>query len=150
MSFGYSVGDFLTGANVAIKMYHMLATTKCSTVEHAEIMLELKILEETFNGIVALSKNLAVRLDTLKGAELLALASAQTIRDFLKRTKTAREKMSCPGTGNVISESWRKMGWANFKQDELKVLKDGLHERQSHIQMILQLAQLYVYCDPRL
>jgi hypothetical protein len=39
--------------------------------------------------------------------------------------------------------SWQKVGWALFKKEELKDLKDRLHVKLSSISVLLQTAKLY-------
>lgn len=44
--------------------------------------------------------------------------------------------------GNMLSDSWQKMGWAVFGKEELKAPKDALHTKLSSISVLLATAQL--------
>ena len=67
------------------------------------------------------------------------------IGDFMTKTEGYRARLCGRTSGNAVSNSWQKVGWALFKKEELKDLKDRLHVKLSNISLLLQTAKLYDY-----
>ncbi|KAI1752341.1 hypothetical protein F4782DRAFT_501465 [Xylaria castorea] len=72
---------------------------------------------------------------TLNALAQIIMPSMTIIADFLDQTKHYQTKLS--SEGGRLGSSWCKMGWALFRRDELKLLRDTLHARLSAINTLL-------------
>jgi len=84
---------------------------------------------------------------TINAAAFIVLSSVQLIGEFLQKTEKYRERLVGAGSGNVVSDSWQKMGWVLFKREELKELRDTLHVRLANIGFLISTAQMSVSFD---
>jgi hypothetical protein len=56
--------------------------------------------------------------------------------------KKYRQRLCENGKGQIVSDSWRKIGWVMFKSEELNELKSSLHLKMTNIGILLSAAQL--------
>jgi hypothetical protein len=56
--------------------------------------------------------------------------------------KKYRQILCENGKGQMVLDSWRKIGWVMFKSEELKELKSTLHLKMTNIGILLSAAQL--------
>ena len=141
MSFGYGVGDFIAGANLAHKLIRVMTETRGASVEYQEAMAELCGIQQVFIQISQLSRSEILPRSTFNALAQLVMPSMGIIADFLDRTKYYQKKLD---GGRGLSTSWCKMGWALFKKEELKLLRDQLHTRLSAINTLLSAANQQV------
>ncbi|KAI1343154.1 hypothetical protein F5Y15DRAFT_278667 [Xylariaceae sp. FL0016] len=137
MSFGFGIGDFIAGANLAHKLIRVMTETRGASLEYQEALAELCSIQQVFIQVTQLSRNEILPKATLNSLAQIIMPSMTTIADFLNKTKHYQIKLS-PGGG--LSSSWSKMGWALFRKDELKLLRDTLHLRLSAINTLLAAA----------
>ncbi|KAI9643703.1 hypothetical protein NHQ30_008326 [Ciborinia camelliae] len=137
MSFGYSVGDFLTGANLTYRLIRALSESKGASIEYQEAIAELGTMQQTFLQISQMKVSDRVSQATVNAASHIVLSSMKIIGDFLMRTEKYREKLCGRGSGNSLSDSWQKMGWVLFKKEELKILRDSLQLKLSSISVLI-------------
>ena len=142
MSFGYSIGDFIAGANLSYRLVQALSDTQCASVEFREALMELGCLQQTFLQVGRMLSNPNLSAATINAAAHIVLSSITLIGEFLTKTEKYRARLSGRTAGNGMS-SWQKVGWALFKKEELKDLKDRLHVKSSSISVLLQTAKLY-------
>jgi len=142
MSFGYSVGDFITGANLSYQLIQALSGAHCPSEEYREALIELGCMQHTFLPVGRMTTNPTLSPDTVNAAAHIALSSMTLIGDFLTKTKKYRERLSGREAGNAASDSWRKVGWVLFKKDDLKALRDALHIKLTSISLLLETARL--------
>lgn len=55
MSFGFSVGDFISGASLAFKLYQSLSATKGSVKGYQELVTELNVVHKVLMQVDQLS-----------------------------------------------------------------------------------------------
>jgi len=134
MSFGFGVGDFIAGANLAHKLIKVMTETRGASIEYQEALAELCSIQQVFIQVSRLSGLGILPQATLNSLAQLVIPSMAIISDFLDKTKHYQERLS-PGGG--LKSSWCKMGWALFKKDELRALRDSLHSRLSAINTLL-------------
>lgn len=144
MSFGYSVGDFLSGANLTYQLIRALSESNGASIEYQEAIAELGAMQQTFLQVSRMKVTNNVSQATINAASHIVLSSMEIIGDFLMRTERYREKMCGRRSKNPLSDSWQKMGWVLFKKDELKLLRDSLQLKLSSISVLLATAHLYV------
>lgn len=142
MSFGYSFGDFVAGANISYRLIQVLTESQGASLEYQEAIGELGTLQQTFLQVAYMrpSKNLSQA--TINAASHIVLSSMELIGNFLTKTKGYRERLCGRGNGNAVSDSWQKMGWVLFQKEELRELRDTLHLKLSNIGILLSTAQL--------
>jgi hypothetical protein len=144
MSFGYSVGDFIAGANLSYQLIRALSETRGACIEYQEAILELGSIQQTFLQVGQMRPNHTLDRATINAAAHIVLSSLTLVGAFLKKTEKYRERLSGAGLGNTMSDSWQKMGWVLFQREELKSLKDALHLRLTNIGVLLSTAQMLV------
>ncbi|OBT52271.1 hypothetical protein VE04_07263 [Pseudogymnoascus sp. 24MN13] len=143
MSFGYSIGDFIAGANLSYKLFKALSSSRGATQEYQEAVMEIGAMHQAFLQVGRMTSNPTVSHATINAASCIVLSSMSIIDDFLERTKRYRERLCGRTQGNMLSDSWQKMGWALFGKEELKALKDALHTKLSSISVLLATAQFH-------
>lgn len=143
MSFGYSVGDFIGGANLTYRLIKALSETQGASVEYQEAIHELGSIQQTFLQVSQMKASNVLCQATINAASHIVLSSMELIGSFLERAKKYQRKLSGYNSGSsVVNGSWRKMGWALFKSDELKALRDALHLKLTAIGVLLSSARL--------
>ncbi|CAH0052820.1 unnamed protein product [Clonostachys solani] len=144
MSFGYSVGDFITGANITYRLIRVLADSSGASEEYQEAMLELSAMQQAFLQVSQMTQNPVIPQATVNSASHIVMSAMDIISHFLDRSRRYREKLGGgtnsggnEGSMSRIEDSWTKVGWSLFKKEELKDLRDRLHSRLSSIQLLL-------------
>ncbi|KAI0202597.1 hypothetical protein F4808DRAFT_458768 [Astrocystis sublimbata] len=137
MSFGFSVGDFIAGADLAHKLIKIMTETRGASIEYQEALAELCGIQQIFIQISQMSRNEILPKATLNSIAQIIMPSMGIIANFLDRTKHYQEKLS---GGNGLSSSWCKVGWALYRTEELKLLRNTLHARLTAINTLLAAA----------
>lgn len=127
---------------MSYRLIKALSETQGACHEYQEAIAELASLQQTFLQVGYMQPCKTLSRATINAAAHIVLSSMTLIGDFLAKTQKYRERMSQSGSGHALSDSWQKMGWALFKMEELKALKDALHLRLSNINVLLSAAQL--------
>ncbi|KAI0162369.1 hypothetical protein GGR57DRAFT_498710 [Xylariaceae sp. FL1272] len=138
MSFGYSVGDFITGASLTYQLIQTLSSSRGACSEYQEALVELRAMEQAFIQAGNLIQAKTFAPDTLNGIACIALASIEMIQKFLDRTKDLKIRLGHKACG--VESSWAKIGWQLFGRDELRILKTQLHERLTSINTLITMA----------
>ncbi|KAI0898997.1 hypothetical protein F4806DRAFT_506843 [Annulohypoxylon nitens] len=138
MSFGFGVGDFIAGANLAYKLIRVMTETRGATDEFQEALAEVCGIQQIFIQLTQLCRSETLPRPVLNSIAQIIMPSMTTIADFLDKATKYQKKLSPQGG---LSSSWCKMGWALFRKDELKLLHDTLHSRLSAINTLLDAAR---------
>ncbi|KAH6894636.1 hypothetical protein B0T10DRAFT_456862 [Thelonectria olida] len=139
MSFGYSVGDVIAGANLTYRLIRIMADTKGASIEYLEAMSELSAMQQAFLQISQIRSHEMLPPATVNAASHIILSSMDTIAKFLERTKHYQRKLEDPRAAN-FQNSWYKVGWTLFKSHELRSLRDALHSKLTSVQVLLSAA----------
>lgn len=142
MSFGFGVGDFIAGANLAYKLIQLMTQTQGATKEFQEALAEVCGIQQIFIQLTQLCRSESLPQATLNSMAHIIIPSMTIIADFLNKIKSYQEKLAA---SNGISTTWCRMGWALCKSDELKLLRDTLHSRLTSINTLLMASNQYVY-----
>ncbi|KAI1446554.1 hypothetical protein F5Y02DRAFT_416843 [Annulohypoxylon stygium] len=134
MSFGFGVGDFIAGANLAYKLIQLMTQTQGATKEFQEALAEVCGIQQIFIQLTQLCRSESLPQATLNSMAHIIIPSMTIIADFLNKIKSYQEKLAA---SNGISTTWCRMGWALCKSDELKLLRDTLHSRLTSINTLL-------------
>ncbi|KAI0020910.1 hypothetical protein F4780DRAFT_319986 [Xylariomycetidae sp. FL0641] len=138
MSFGYSVGDLITGANLTRQLIRTLSDSRGACIEYQEALTELRAVEDAFihTGTI-LQSNLFER-DASNGIACIVLASLDTIEKFHQRTQNLQQRLR--SSRNGVESSWTKVGWQLFGKDELRDLTRQLNGRLTSIDVLIKTA----------
>lgn len=147
MSFGYSVGDFIAGAELTYKLIRILKDSQGASIEYQEAMMELNSMQEAFLRVSQLCNNPTVPRPTVNGVAQIVLSAMDILTTFLQKCHEYRKRL---GTGvqyqlrrtrsDIVGDSWAKVGWALFKKEELKELRASLQSRLNSINLLLSVA----------
>ncbi|CAM1504622.1 Fc.00g022130.m01.CDS01 [Cosmosporella sp. VM-42] len=139
MSFGYSVGDVIAGANLTYRLLRAMADTKGASVEYLEAMTELSGMQQAFLQLSQIKSHGMLPPATINAASHIVLSSMEIIAKFLERTREYQQQLSDPrSTG--FQNSWYKVGWTLYKSHELRTLRDSLHTRLTSLHVLLSAA----------
>lgn len=140
MSFGFSVGDFIAGANLAYQLLRALSDSQGASKEYQEVIQELGCVQQTFLHVEQMrSCNLFSRA-TLNAVSYIINSSVDVISNFFARTEKYRRSLSGNGGQSLYRDSWRKVGWSLFKKEELTGLRDTLQTRLTAIAILVNTA----------
>jgi hypothetical protein len=123
MSFGFSVGDFISGLSLVRELIKALEDGAGSGQEYRDLIRELYALERALSEV----KHLQVdeSLQHQKNAiEQIACQCQDDISKFLSKIDKYQPSLRLHGSGNCLKGSLRKMQWALFQKED--VLNFGL------------------------
>ncbi len=136
MSFGYAIGDFIAGANLAHRLIRIMAESRGASEEYQEAMTELCGVQQAFIYISQVARSGVLLPATLNSVSYIVMSSMDIIAKFMERTKEYRRQLEKGSTVNAaggvrvsVGGRWCQVGWALYKKDELKSLRDSLHCR---------------------
>ncbi|CAG8975184.1 hypothetical protein HYALB_00004245 [Hymenoscyphus albidus] len=141
MSFGFSVGDFITGANLCYKLFDALSGTQCPFEAYREALSEIGDLQCMFLRVRRIFENQNLPQETLNSASHIVLSSVKWTRRYLERTEKLKKRLGSDRGASRVSDSWQKIGWSLFGEDELKSLRDQMQLKLSSITLLLTTAQ---------
>ena len=139
MSFGYSIGDLMAGANLTYRVIHALTSSTGASDEYQEAINELGCMQQTFLQVGHLKRSHAVCQATINAVSHLVISSIETIGKFLEKIKLYQRRLSENYGG--MAGSWQKVGWTLFKKEELMRLRDTLHVRLNAVNVLLSAAR---------
>ncbi|CAG8957145.1 hypothetical protein HYFRA_00009346 [Hymenoscyphus fraxineus] len=141
MSFGFSAGDFITGANLCYQLFDALSGTQCPFEAYREALSEIGNLQCMLTRVRHMFENANLPDETINSASHIVLSSVKLIEKFLERTKKLQRRLSSDRGVSNLSNGWQKVGWSLFGEDELKSLRDQLQWKLSSITLLLATAQ---------
>ncbi|KAK8137565.1 hypothetical protein PG984_003058 [Apiospora sp. TS-2023a] len=155
MSFGYSVGDFVTGYNVTCQLVRILAGSRGACLEYQEATTELRAMEEIFLKVGDLVKSMLYPRDITNGVASISLSAIDVIDRFYERSKEYQDQLGQRRSDHEkatisFESSWCKIGWTLFKKEELRALKTQLHERLTSINLLLGMASYGTHLPPEI
>lgn len=141
MSFGFSVGDFIAGAELAYKLIRALSETQGATMEYQEAIQELGCIQQTFLHVGHMRASNLFSQATLNAIACMVHSSKEIMARFLEKTEKYRRSLSgTGGTSSRAADSWRKIGWSLYKKQELVDLKTSLRTRLMAISVLVSTA----------
>ncbi|RSM02594.1 hypothetical protein CEP52_007900 [Fusarium oligoseptatum] len=145
MSFGYSVGDVIAGANLTYRLIRIMADTRGGSVEFLEAMSELSAMQQAFFQVGNIRSHEMLPAATVNAASHIVLSSMDIIAKFLERSKHYQRILGDSRASSTFESSWCKVGWTLYKSHELRDLRDTLHAKLALVQVLLSTAS---YCAP--
>jgi hypothetical protein len=110
MSFGYSVGDFIAGANLSYRLIRALSETRGASLEYQEAINELAAMQYTFLQVGQMRPSSTLSLATINAASHIVLSSINLIAEFLEKPKKYQEQFCGSRSGNTVTDGGVK--WA--------------------------------------
>ena len=114
MSFGFSVGDFLNGVTLACDLIGALSSSRGSSLEYQQLIRELEVVRLTCMQIENLRSSQQLNLSLLNALTHLVRACNKQMEQCAATVECYRESLQPGGSGNAITDSWKKMGWSLF------------------------------------
>lgn len=119
MSFGFSVGDILAGAQLAYTLGKSLSDTKGASSDYQELISQLHVVHKVL-----------IQVDQLRAANQLAQAtinallftinsSNEAIEKFLTQYETYEESLRQGGSGKIFKDVYKKGKWATQMPDKV-------------------------------
>ena len=137
MSFGFSVGDFVTATQVVYKLFKALSDSTGSSIEYQQVISELDCTHRVFLQLQDLCATNQMSQANINGIGLIVSSSIRLIEPFLHRVEKYRTSLSSRRTANQAVVVWRKIGWSIHKPAELAALKDGLRSNQINLMLLV-------------
>lgn len=140
MSFGFSAGDFVAGANLAYRLIRALSETQGATMEYQEAIQELGCIQQTFLHVGQMRASNLFCQATLNAISYIVHSSKKIMTRFLEKTEKYRQNLTGSGASSLVTSSWRKIGWSLYKKQELVDLKMSLRTRLMAISVLVATA----------
>ncbi|KAK6948138.1 hypothetical protein Daesc_009902 [Daldinia eschscholtzii] len=143
MSFGFSVGDILAGAQLAYTLSKSLSEAKGASNEYQELIAQLNVVHKVL-----------IHVDELRTANQLAQATVnallftinttnEAIETFLTQYETYEDSLRQGGSGNIVKDVYKKGRWATQMSNKVRDLKGTLSMMLAAVNCLVSLACYY-------
>ncbi|TQW01187.1 tetratricopeptide repeat domain-containing protein [Cordyceps javanica] len=139
MSFGYSVGDLIAGANLTYKLIRIMADTKGASEEYLQAISEVSAMQQAFLQVGQIRAHKLLPPATVNATSHIVLSSVDTITAFLEKSRNYHAVLENRHAAG-LQTSWYKVGWTLYKSQELIELRDALRSRLVSVQTLLSSA----------
>ncbi|KAF7193078.1 hypothetical protein HII31_05580 [Pseudocercospora fuligena] len=146
-AFGFSVGDFIAGIQVAKKAFDALDDTRGATSEYQAAALELDKLDALLRRVQAFDGQ-DVDADILHLLTILAKTCQIPVLKFLKKIEPLKKHLSAATSrkgslSGIAKSAAAKFKWALLVKDALVELKASIAPCLIDIDILLQLIAMY-------
>ena len=140
-TFGFSVGDFISGINIVRDLIKALEDSTGSSSEYRNLITELYSLERALIEVRHLT------LDESQHAQSVALkqAAAQcqdTIDAFLQKIQKFQPPLRTGGSGSKWRDRLRKIEWVLYKKEDIQNFRAQVKGHTTSIDILLLTLQL--------
>jgi hypothetical protein len=111
MSFGFSVGDFIAGAELALTLYQSLSTAKGSAAEYRELIAELNVVHKVLVQVDQLRAANHFAQATIQDMLFIVASATSAMEAFLTNYESYGLSLREAGSGNIIKDVWKKGSW---------------------------------------
>jgi hypothetical protein len=136
MSFGFSVGDFISVIQLICDITATLRDAGGARSEYQELIRELETLKTALEHVDALRPG-RERPETLTSVKCAALSCRQPLDDFLKRTRKYARSLDVWAKGGVVQGAADKLRWAFGHKEAVRKLQSYLNVHVGVINMLL-------------
>jgi hypothetical protein len=136
MSFGFSVGDFLTVGQLICDITKSLRDTGGAKSEYQELIRELETLKKALEHIDTLQLGCEPRA-TLDSIKYAALSCRQPLEGFLNKIRKYGRSLDIRSKRNIIKSAPDKLKWTFGHKEEIKKLQNYLSLHVGVINMLL-------------
>jgi len=141
MSFGFSVGGFIGAANLTGRLIQAINGSHDAGEDYRAALRELRCMQDAFIRVSRLGESRHVAQATFKSAAWIAMDAMKIIELFLDKTKKYDKRLGRLETSGM-AQNYRKVGWALYKADDMKKLRETLHARLTSLNLLLVAANL--------
>lgn len=125
MSFGFSVGDFLSTASLIKDIVKCLRSSGGSASEYQELMRELDGLQNALTKIENL-RGSAKQTPSINGIKVAALNCQYVLRNFLKKLEEYEKSFEYEKTRGLVVDSTKKVKYELAMKTEVQNLRTYL------------------------
>jgi hypothetical protein len=136
MSFGFSVGDFVTATTLIKDIVLCLKASGGSSSEYQELMLELDGLRLALTKIEHLQGN-AEQIPAINSIKVAALNGSFVLRDFLHKLKKYQQSLEYGKSSGWVIDSSKKVRWELTMKTDVQNLRGYLVAHTSSLNMRL-------------
>ncbi|MCJ1280515.1 hypothetical protein MMC21_008344 [Puttea exsequens] len=138
MSFGISAGDFIAAATLTYKLILALSESSGSSMEYQQLIQDLSCVHRTLLQVEQMKCARQLGQSTVNVTDSPPQTTAllhqvdsakRPIEAFLAQTEKYRRSLSGGGSGSMVRDSWRKVGWSLHRKEDVKALRDVLQLR---------------------
>ncbi|KAE8138588.1 hypothetical protein BDV38DRAFT_292185 [Aspergillus pseudotamarii] len=140
MSFGFSVGDFLAGAQLAHKLCQSLSYAKGASKEFQDLTRELFTTHRVLLQVEQLRACNQLTQSTLNAILFLAAGINEAMEEFMMGWDHYRDSLQRGGSGNRIKDIFRKGKWSISMDSEVDKLRNALRTNMLSLSVLVQLA----------
>ncbi|QKX58177.1 uncharacterized protein TRUGW13939_05298 [Talaromyces rugulosus] len=94
MSFGFSAGDFIAGANLACTIVRALSESRGASTEYQDVIRELGCIQQTFLQVEQMRASNLFSQATMNAITCIINSSIEVMAGFLERTDKYRQSLS--------------------------------------------------------
>jgi len=149
MSFGFSIGDFIAISGLILNLVDALDSNTGSRAQYSRLSDELKSLHSAFlavqDVVQKLQQDEKSHASTLNAITYEIECCRKLILGFTADTEKYRKSLCHGGSGRKVKDTWRKISYRIFKEEDVVMLKDSLGRRVEAINILLVVAGMYVF-----
>jgi len=145
MSFGFSVGDFIAGAELVVKVVEAFSKTKGASSEYQSLVSDLNISQRTLLQLQSMQGENIFCQGTLNEIKYLVESGKKDMDEFLKRNEKYQESLRDGGSGSAVKDGIRKIGWSFSRPKVVKELRSSLQLKMNTLNVLVSAAILYVH-----
>ncbi|PUU76604.1 hypothetical protein B9Z19DRAFT_989762 [Tuber borchii] len=142
MSFGFSVGDFIAISGLIRTLVDALDSNTGSRAQYSRLSDELKSLHSAFlavEGVVQkLRRDEKSHASTINAITYEIGCCRKLILGFTADTEKYRKSLRHSGSSRKAMDTWRKISYKIFKEEDVVMLKDSLGRGVGVINIYLQ------------
>lgn len=144
-----SFGDVLSILKIAYDVRALLSESKGASEEYQQLLAELDLdtslrTLHLVQGVFLAKDAASLPPDVQMAIEQSISNSRVIIFDLYAKIARFRDSLQKGGSGSMMRDSWRKIGWGLFKQDELVESRRRLSEQTNIIRSLLGLSNSYI------
>jgi hypothetical protein len=136
MSFGFSVGDFISATMLIKDIVVCLKASGGSSSEYQELMLELDGLRLALTKIEYLQGS-AEQMPAINSIKVAALNCDFVLRDFLKKLKKYQQSLEHGKSRGWVVDSSKKVEWELTMKQDVQTVRGYLLAHTSSLNMRL-------------
>jgi hypothetical protein len=111
MSFGFSVGDFIAGAQLAYKLCKAVSDVKGSAKELQELVTQLDVVHKVLIQVDQLRATNQLAQPTVNALLFVVNTANETMGSFLHQNQPYFESLKAGGSGFSATDAYRKLKW---------------------------------------
>ncbi|KAE9403018.1 hypothetical protein BT96DRAFT_1017253 [Gymnopus androsaceus JB14] len=121
LSFG-SVGDFIAVIQLLNGVREALCDSTGSSAEYQALIIDLDVFSDILHAVqraFSSANHFSPSTSLINAHRQAVQSSYELLKDIHKKIRKYQHTLGNGGSGSVMRDSWRKVGWALFKKPEL-------------------------------